>query len=319
VVILRLLLGAAVFLGALATCAGALAPLFPPADTINHFRPYVFVGTGALLAITFVAHAPIAARLSTILAALNAVLLLLPFLWSAGNAGVQASASAIGHDLKIVSFNVAWTPRPIDNVARYLLSEDADIVVLQEVTQAHAATVEPLLRDRYPHSHLCVIAHRCAQAIFSKHPWASVVDVYRSEDTPEMIIARFGDAKRGAFRVYGLHMAWPFRPEAQARHVDRLMALGKSIDEPAILAGDFNLTPWSYQLQRLLASTGLRRHATFLMSWPTNGYFRLPVPLFLIDHVLSTPDVRTIAIKSGPDLGSDHLPIVARVLLGGKR
>jgi endonuclease/exonuclease/phosphatase family metal-dependent hydrolase len=65
----------------------------------------------------------------------------------------------------------------------------------------------------------------------------------------------------------------------------------------------------------LLAATGLRRHATFLRSWPTQGQYRLPAPAFLIDHVLTTPEIKTIAIGTGPFVGSDHLPIVATLRL----
>ena len=81
------------------------------------------------------------------------------------------------------------------------------------------------------------------------------------------------------------------------------------------MAGDFNMTPWSYRLQRLLAAAGLRRHATFLRSWPTDGQYRLPWPAFLIDHVLTTPDVRSVSIRIGPNLGSDHLPVIAQLRL----
>jgi endonuclease/exonuclease/phosphatase (EEP) superfamily protein YafD len=205
--------------------------------------------------------------------------------------------------------------RPVDDVVRFLLQEDADVLLLQEVTQAHADALGAGLSARYPHSYACAVFQGCTQAIFAKRPWISVQHVYRADDGPEMIWAQFHDPQLGRFRIHSLHAAWPFTPEIQARHIDRLIALRSSISEPAIFAGDFNLTPWSYQLQRLLASAGLRRHATFLRTWPTDGQFRLPAPVFLIDHVLTTPDISTASIATGPNLGSDHLPIVARLRL----
>jgi endonuclease/exonuclease/phosphatase (EEP) superfamily protein YafD len=75
------------------------------------------------------------------------------------------------------------------------------------------------------------------------------------------------------------------------------------------------MTPWSYRMQRLLAAASLRRHATFLRSWPAGWHAGLPSPALLIDHVLTTPDIRTVSIETGPYLGSDHLPIVARLRL----
>jgi len=35
------------------------------------------------------------------------------------------------------------------------------------------------------------------------------------------------------------------------------------------------------------------------------------------DHVLTTPDIRTVSIKTGPNVGSDHLPIIAVLRLPG--
>jgi endonuclease/exonuclease/phosphatase family metal-dependent hydrolase len=60
-----------------------------------------------------------------------------------------------------------------------------------------------------------------------------------------------------------------------------------------------------------LASANLRRHATFTRSWPTDRQFRLIAPAFLIDHVITTPEIMTVSIRTGPNLGSDHLPVIA--------
>ena len=311
---LRLLVGAAILLGGLMTTIGVLAPLFPQADMTNHFRPYTLAGTGALLVLARATRTSGAVRWGAILTALNAALLVLPLSWSAETTSRQASGQALatpGHrDLKIVTFNMLWRNRQEENVAHFLMRKDADIILLQEVTQNHVATLHSVLGAKYPHSHVCLVFRACRQAIFAKRPWVSIEHFYRGTQTPEMISALFDDVEFGKFRLHGVHAGIAYRPR-QAQHVDWLIALRMSTTEPAIFAGDFNMTPWSYQLQRLLAATGMRRHATFLRSWPTGGQFGLPAPAFLIDHVLSTPDIRTVSIETGPHLGSDHLPIVA--------
>jgi endonuclease/exonuclease/phosphatase (EEP) superfamily protein YafD len=217
-------------------------------------------------------------------------------------------------DTKIVTFNIFWANNQEEKVAHFLLQEDADIVLLQEVTERHVAALRPRLATKYPHSHVCIGRRLCRSAIFAKRPWVSVEHVHRGEETPEVISAVFDDAELGRFHLYGVHAAIPSRPR-QAAQLDWLIARHPSTTGTAIFAGDFNMTPWSYQLQRLLASTGLRRHATFLRSWPTGWHSGLPAPALLIDHVLTTPDIRTVSIKTGPHLGSDHLPIVAALRL----
>lgn len=312
---LRVLLGAAVALGLLATCAGALAPIFPPADTANEFRPYIFAAAMLLLGIVLAARLSILTRWAAALAALNAALLLLPLLWSAGAAGRGATASIQQRDLKIVTFNMLWSNRSTEDIARFLREADADIIVMQEVWKRSASALTALLQAQYPYNYDCPEPQPCAQIMFAKRPWKNINHVHRSTGHPEMIVASFDDPELGSFRFHSLHFAYPLLPAERALNYERFIATHQEAKGPAIFAGDFNATPWSFQLQRLLASTGLRRHATFLRSWPTDGQFHLPIPVLLIDHVITTPDIRTVAIETGPRLGSDHLPIVARLRL----
>ncbi len=305
--------------GAMATLAGLLAPIHPPADFLNHFRPFVTAGAAVLLAATLTLRSPRPVWGSaTLLVGLNAVLLALPLLWSAEPAdrptAGQALASGGARDLKVVTFNMAYGDATA--IAAFLLHEDADIAVLQEVGSRQLAMLRTLLQHRYPHAHFCV-ARGCAAAIFAKRPWAVAGQERWSTQTPEAIWVEFNDADIGRLRVVGVHLHLPYRAETQTRQIDWLIAQRATFREPAIVAGDFNMTPWSYRLQRLLASADLRRHATFLRSWPTDRYpqLRLPAPAFLIDHVLTTPDIGSVSIRTGPNLGSDHLPVIARVRL----
>jgi endonuclease/exonuclease/phosphatase (EEP) superfamily protein YafD len=319
--IVRMALAAALFACAAITLTGVLAPIYPPADFLNHFRPYILAVAGALTAGAQAVRARRSIWLGATLVAINAILLALPLLWSAAPAERpalgQALAGAGERNLKIVTFNTALgNPKA---VARYLLQEDPDIAILQEVGVNQAAALRLLLLQTYPHAHVCALPRQCAAAIFSKRAWAAAGQEYWTRDVPETVWVSFDDPDIGRLRVIGVHLHLPFRPEQQTHQIDRLIAMRSTLSEPVILAGDFNMTPWSYRLQRLLASTGLRRHATFLRSWPTEHHpqFRLPAPAFLIDHVMTTPDIKSVSIRTGPTTGSDHLPVVAQLRLPG--
>ena len=253
--IARLFLISALLANALMTFAGTLAPVYPVADFANHFRPYTLAAAGVLLVCALMLRAPRTAWSAATLAGLNAALVALPLLWSAEPAERrvtgQALASAADRDLKIVTFNLgAGQVRPL---ARFLLEEDADIVLLQEVDANDARALRALLQETYPHSHACVVPRRCGAAIFAKRPWVAAGEEHWTKDAPETVWVQFDDRHFGSLRVYGLHLSLPFAPETQVRHVDRLVALNASLAGPAIFAGDFNMTPWSYRLQRLLA------------------------------------------------------------------
>jgi endonuclease/exonuclease/phosphatase (EEP) superfamily protein YafD len=303
----------ALLVGALMTFAGLLAPVFPLADFANHFRPCALAATGALIVCALALRAPRIAWASAALAGINAALVALPLWWSAQTAEQrgtgQALASAPDRNLKIVSFNLGAAE--VHPLARFLLEEDADIVVLREIGAGQARSMRPLLQARYPHSHTCGLAPGCDAAIFAKRAWVAAGQEPWTRNGPEVIWVEFNDREVGRMRVVGAHVALPFRPEDQVRHIDRLIALRASHADPMIIAADFNMTPWSYGLQRFLARADLRRHATFMRSWPTDGQYWLPFPAFLIDHVITTPDIRTVSIRTGPNLGSDHLPVIA--------
>jgi endonuclease/exonuclease/phosphatase (EEP) superfamily protein YafD len=75
------------------------------------------------------------------------------------------------------------------------------------------------------------------------------------------------------------------------------------------VAGDFNLTPFSLKLVKLMRWTGLRAHLTWQFSWPTHMGF----PLVLLDNVLTTPDLGTVSARLGPNVGSDHYPVIVEL------
>jgi endonuclease/exonuclease/phosphatase (EEP) superfamily protein YafD len=317
--IVRVLLAMAVLAGTAITVAGLLAPVYPAVDSVNNFRPFILAGAGALLAAAAALRVRRLVWAGAALAGLNAVLFGLPLVWSAAPAErpavAQAHAGSGKRDIKIVTFNMAFGDAKA--VARFILQEDPDIVVLQEAGAAQANALRAALNQRYPHSRACSAQRRCAAAIFAKRAWTAAGHDYWTGAAPEMIWAQFDDPELGRLRVVGVHLHLPFRAEQQTRQIDRLIAERAAFAGPALIAGDFNMTPWSYRLQRLLASADLRRHATFLRSWPTDSYpqLRLPAPAFLIDHVLGTPDITSVSIRTGPNLGSDHLPVVATVRL----
>jgi endonuclease/exonuclease/phosphatase (EEP) superfamily protein YafD len=82
---------------------------------------------------------------------------------------------------------------------------------------------------------------------------------------------------------------------------------------PALVAGDLNAAAWSAVtglMQRIGGLLDPRVGRGFFLTFPT----WLPAPLrFPIDHVLSTPEFRLLAVEVLPDVGSDHLPLLARL------
>jgi endonuclease/exonuclease/phosphatase (EEP) superfamily protein YafD len=79
------------------------------------------------------------------------------------------------------------------------------------------------------------------------------------------------------------------------------------------VVGDLNATPWSSAFAGL-AECGLRRAGSLRPTWPSLGGGWIGIP---IDHVLASRHWRVRDAGLGPGLGSDHRPLLARLVLDG--
>lgn len=91
--------------------------------------------------------------------------------------------------------------------------------------------------------------------------------------------------------------------------------------DPVVLIGDFNTTMWSPFYRTLASETDLkntRKGLGTLPTWPANLSYHLTPKLnaftklfqIPIDQCLASPSLGVVGMHTGPDIGSDHLPIV---------
>ncbi len=127
--------------------------------------------------------------------------------------------------------------------------------------------------------------------------------------------ARF-PAASPSLTVVGVHLSNPvYYPASHQRsEAVALASIVKRFDGPVVVTGDFNMTPFSARYGTLLGKTGLRRADGGLnATWPA-----MLTPLGLsLDHVLIGKGIRNATMRTGPWLGSDHLPVVGTFDLGG--
>jgi endonuclease/exonuclease/phosphatase family metal-dependent hydrolase len=108
-----------------------------------------------------------------------------------------------------------------------------------------------------------------------------------------------------------LHVAW-WRQEAKRA----LTLLDESRAFPLVVAGDFNM-PADDSAMAALASAF--RFAFEEAGWGY-GYTRpASYPWMRIDHILASPEWAVIRAETGPDIGSDHRPMSAELILAVPR
>jgi endonuclease/exonuclease/phosphatase (EEP) superfamily protein YafD len=248
-----------------------------------------------------------------------------------------AEAPAKGRALKVVSFNLSFDNPDLGQVVKYLAKSGADVIGLAEVTpEAKAALAK--LKDLYPYSIDCVGKDRfCELMLLSKKPLRYA---FAGPIGPKLTYVASADidGQGGALSIAVAHVVLPFvKPDwpplaawipaddpspllagtpALWQSVQMAVLAGyvRSLGHDQILMGDFNSAPWSDVQAAFRAATWLDNRGPIVPSWPA----RLPAPLRVpIDSVFVGGGLTLRNLQTGPDLGSDHLPMIAEI--GAKR
>jgi endonuclease/exonuclease/phosphatase (EEP) superfamily protein YafD len=128
---------------------------------------------------------------------------------------------------------------------------------------------------------------------------------------------RFGG---GAVDVLGVHLTRPDSRSAARRQLAQIAALSEVLAPSVLVAGDFNATPWS-GLRAIDEVMPARRRTRTMFTWPTPARaftrlrLRAPAALAPIDHIYASDDWQVVEVRRGPDIGSDHYPIIATLAL----
>lgn len=186
-------------------------------------------------------------------------------------------------------------------------------MVLQEVTRRHGTALRQALQSRYPFS-----LGDTGIVILSKHSILAEGRIDRPGYPPwSSLMLRWArlDVNGTTFELAGVHLARPFYPELQEQDIESLTEFVQSRTMPLIVAGDFNLSPWTEKLARFTGSTGLKRYNTFCLTWPMRRGNLPLLPLVATDNLFASRHFAKIATRGAPRLGSDHRAIIADIAL----
>lgn len=292
---------------------GFLAALHPGFDSLSHFRLHL---AAALLAAGLLLLPFRGWRLNGAIAIALAIAATAVTLWPAWHAA-PANAASDGPTYRLLQMNLRFdNPRP-DEVIALLRRERPDIAMLEEVSpmwvELLAATGE-----EFPHRLICPPhSYIGSVAILSRHPFTGEAPACSRYGSLALATVDF-DGR--AVEVAVLHLGWPW-PFGQDRQVPRLAPALATLGDDAILAGDFNATPWSMTVRAIAAAGGLS-----LAPWIGPSYLDRRLPSWLrplaglpIDHVMEKGAVRVVGLHRLPEAGSDHLPVRVEWAVGNRQ
>ena len=218
-------------------------------------------------------------------------------------------SSGKSQPLRVVLLNVNYHRDDYEKVVDFIQWASPDLMVLVETNQTWMSNLERLQAE-YPYvSNFS--RKKYGIALFSRLPFKSarILD-FGNFGRPSVVAELNIDGQ--PLTVIGTH---PFKPsnkiyaERRNQQFSTIANFLTSQNGPTMLLGDLNTTPWSPYFQDLLQATGLhdtREGYGLQTTWPTT----FP-PLWIpIDHCLVSSEIVVNTRQVGPDVGSDHYPII---------
>jgi len=293
---------------AFASVLALLAPLGWPFELFAHFRVQYAAAALLLAVLLGWQRRAVPTVLALVLAgwhALPGAQMLLAATPTTGCAGPVVTVAAA---------NVLYSNSQREPLLDWLETRPADIVILQEVTEAWARDLAA--RTAYPNQHLLPREDAYGIGVLSRWPLEAVSPVDLAGDGLPSIT---GVALVGTQRVrfLGMHTRWPVVPSLARLRDEALRGaadLAQASDLPMVMLGDLNVTPDSPAFERLLHSSALRDALAGRQWRPTWQADFWPLAL-RIDHILVSPGMCVEQASVGPPVGSDHLPVLARLRL----
>lgn len=298
-----LLLGACVAAALVHPVATALSRYSWTADLFSHFLELALLATGLAVAVAMCAGRHRLALGLVVLAA-----------WQSATLGDSfrpnpvRPASDEMRPLRVLMINVLFENNRCDQIADLIEREQPDVVGMVEFTRECSIALSRL-HDRYPYRVEWPDGASGLALWFRERP-------IRLE-LPELLVPRRNPVLHATFEYAGrprelwlvhptspMWRTWlPGNPEvaAIARVVGR---------QPGsrIVVGDMNTTDGSPFFGDFLRTSGLRDSRLGFGrqgSWPSNFPYRIA-----IDHAFVSDDLAVVDRRLGPQVGSDHLPLI---------
>lgn len=298
------LLGALGFCAAAVSLAGFLGTWTWWLEILSHFRAQYAAGFLLLAGLFALGRRWRGASGALAMALVNALpiaLFLLP------PAPPPPAASA---PVRAMLLNVNSSRGDPVRVAAAVAAANPDLLVLEEINVRWLRELAPVL-DAYPFQKTVPRFDNFGIGLFSRLPFGSVaVEPFGDFDVPS-IFAEIAVEGRPLFLV-ATHPMPPGNALLAAernRQLEWIARKTAALPHPVLLLGDLNVSPWSPYYRRLLETSRLRDSAqgrSIRPTWPAP----LPPLWIQLDHALHTPELAVLSRSVGPDVGSDHYPLL---------
>jgi endonuclease/exonuclease/phosphatase (EEP) superfamily protein YafD len=219
-----------------------------------------------------------------------------------------------GQHLRILHSNVLRSNRRYSEVISLVKAEQPDIAVFVEVNTSWAKELS-VLSEIFPYYSQQQESEIFGSAIYSKLPLENAsVKAFSNQRKSLLVDVKF---QGEIISLILVHPTVPVKQESFINRNKQLAAIGEyaaQVKNPLIVVGDFNTTMWSPFYKNMVKTGNLRNARSgfgILPTWPTF----LPLAYIPIDHFLVSKEIGVLKIRTGRNVGSDHLPLITDLVL----
>ena len=297
------ILSSVTLIACISTVLGFMGRLWWPFELASHFRVQYFCFLLASAILFLIWRKQRAAILAGIFALVN-LSLIAPLYF--GDSAIHGGARMF----RALVMNVHASNHAYGRIEKFVRSVRPDFMVLVEINRRWMGELDKL-QMMYPYSRIRPREDNFGIGLLSRNPFVRSEIRYIGHANVPSIVARF-EIDGQSLTVIGTH---PLPPVGRAlsryrnQQLTELAQVVGSQQGPVMVLGDLNTTSWSPFFRDLIRTTGLRdsRNGFGIQpTWPA-GFPPLWVP---IDHCLVSSGVVVHNRQTGPNVGSDHYPVV---------
>ncbi|WP_419810234.1 endonuclease/exonuclease/phosphatase family protein [Bacterioplanoides sp.] len=286
-------------------------------ELLSHFRLQYLVGALLCLTIFALQKDTFRSLAAGLLVVINGYTIA-PLYFS----GIPSTSYEISENRvhKILLSNVHSSNNEHQRLINLIQQESPDVLVLLEITDAWLESLQTI-QSAYPFKKAIARSDNFGIAVFSKLPFDRAdVRYWGISGFPSLALqyqlagTKTGVAKGEGITLLATHPLPPITKDMlQQRDTQLLQAAAEAAQPagPVIMLGDFNITPWSSAFKQSAELAGLsncRNGFGILPTWPAS--LTSPLLMIPIDHCLVSNHFQVVNIRTGANIGSDHLPLI---------
>ena len=227
-----------------------------------------------------------------------------------------ANYKTIENQISIVSSNVLQKNTEHHKLIELVKKIEPDILLTTETNKVWKNALKEIEND-FTNNYKIALENRYGMHLYTRLKTIEIKEHFLMSDEIPSIEAHLEDNDGKRFVFWGVHPPPPSpteKPTSRQKDAE-LMKLAKMIrgtGYPSVVVGDFNDVCWSRSSKQFAKNSKLidvRIGRGILATFPVKpSIFRFP-----LDLIFSSKDIQVSEINILPKIGSDHLPIFAKL------